>query len=127
MVTRKSIRSAQSGGGAGGYPSRTHPTRRAAGSAAVGATLQGNRVSTEDEMMRKIIWLCLRLEVIHRTAMTTHLALQLHGFGHDLDIAECLRAGVCDPLARQVKLTQSILEHLGTALPVHLLPARPRQ
>jgi hypothetical protein len=71
--------------------------------------------------MRQIVWLSLRLEVIHRTAMATHLALQHQSFGHDPEIAQCLRAGVCDPLARQVRLAESILKQLGVGLPIRLL------
>jgi hypothetical protein len=116
MPSRKSIHAIQFGGGAGGQSPRTHPTRPAVGSVLVNAARTSNRVSTDDEIIRQVLWLSLRLEVIHRTAMSTRLALQLHGFSDNPDIAECLRAGVCDPLARQIRLAQSILEQLGAVL-----------
>ena len=47
--------------------------------------------------------LILRLRVMFGTAVTAELALRQQGAERDVEIADCLRAGVSEPLARALE------------------------
>ena len=47
--------------------------------------------------------LILRLRVMFGTAVTAELALRQQGAERDVEIADCLRAGVSEPLARAIQ------------------------
>jgi hypothetical protein len=47
--------------------------------------------------------LVLRLRVIFGIAITTELALRQQGAERDVEIADCLRAGVSEPLAGEIE------------------------
>jgi hypothetical protein len=104
MATRKSVRSAHS-----------RHTVRCGAFAEV--ALHSERVSIDDALITQIGWLSLRLEIIHRAAMSAQLVLEHHSDGHDIDIAAGLLVGVRDPNGRQFRLAESILRKLDVALP----------
>jgi hypothetical protein len=45
------------------------------------------------------------------------LALRKQDAEQDVDIAECVRAGVCNPIADQAESMRSIVEKFGADLP----------
>jgi hypothetical protein len=59
----------------------------------------------------------LTLKVIYGTALSVELALRKQDAEQDVDIAECLRAGVCNPISDQVESMRSIVEKFGAGLP----------
>jgi hypothetical protein len=59
----------------------------------------------------------LRLKVIYGTALAAEIALRKQDAEQDSDIAECLRAGVCNPVAEQADSMRSIVERFGAQLP----------
>ncbi len=58
-----------------------------------------------------------RLTSIRATAMTVGLALRAQNGDQDLEIAACIRAGVCDPLDDQFAQLTAIIELLGGSSP----------
>ncbi|MDE2050728.1 MAG: hypothetical protein KGJ72_06890 [Gammaproteobacteria bacterium] len=59
--------------------------------------------SRTDERLRQLALLALRLRVIYGTALSAELALRQQAAERDPEIADCLRAGVCDPIAAQIQ------------------------
>lgn len=77
-------------------PRRPTPAKRSAMSA------RNKRVSSDDEVSRQIVTLAQRLKVIYAAAISVQLALRGQNAEFDADLAQCLRHGVCDPLADQI-------------------------
>jgi hypothetical protein len=85
MATRNTTRGARLVRAGGNRP-RTHPSPRSA----TPETLQ--RRSTGNELVsRDLRLLALRLEVIHRTAITVETALRYQNAENDIDFADCIR------------------------------------
>jgi len=96
MAGANSSRPGRHTAGPGGNRPRTHPSPRPA--------IQRTQRPTACELLiRDIHHLALRLEVIHRTAVTVQMALRHQNAENDGDFAECMRHGVCDPLWDQVQ------------------------
>jgi len=57
-----------------------------------------------------------RLTYIRATAVTVELALRAQNGDQDVDIAACMRAGVCDALDDQFTRLKAIIESLGGSL-----------
>ena len=59
-----------------------------------------------------------RLTYIRATAVTVELALRAQNGDQDVDIAACMRTGVCDALDGQYTQLVAIIESLGGSPPV---------
>ena len=55
----------------------------------------------------------LRLRFVHAASVTAALALRALNAEQDVDVADCLRMGVCDPLDQAISQLRSIIEGLG--------------
>ena len=53
---------------------------------------------------------CLR--AIYGIAITAELALRHQAAEQDLEVADCLRAGACDPIADQIRALEEFIGHL---------------
>lgn len=99
MGTRKSARSMPGGArSAGGHPS-AQPTRQ---SRPVRVRTRGP-IRLPDGRLRQLSLLALRLRVIYGIAVSAELALRQQGAERDPEIADCLRGGVCDPIAEEIR------------------------
>ena len=96
----------------GGNRPRTHPSPRPA----VQNPLRAQRRTDGELLSRDIHHLALRLEVIHRTAVTVQMALRHQDAENDDDFAECMRYGVCDPLSDQVQRAHVLAERVRIEL-----------
>jgi hypothetical protein len=52
-----------------------------------------------------------RLQTIYGIAVTAEAALRHQAADQDVEIADCLRAGVCDPVADQARDLDAFVEH----------------
>ena len=52
-----------------------------------------------------------RLRAIYGMAITAELALRQQAAEQDPEVADCLRAGVCDPIADQIRALEEFTEH----------------
>jgi hypothetical protein len=52
-----------------------------------------------------------RLRAIYGTAITAELALRNQSGERDAEVADCLRAGVCDPIADQIRALEEFTGH----------------
>ena len=50
-----------------------------------------------------------RLRAIYGTAVTAELALRQEAAEQNLEVADCLRAGVCDPIADQIRALEEVI------------------
>ena len=95
-------------------PTRRYPSqaRRSVGSR---SSQPGSRRSSSGTSPREARWhesaegvghvelIVLRLRVMFGTVITAELALRQQGAERDVEIADCLRAGVSEPLARALE------------------------
>ena len=95
-------------------PNRRHPlrTRRPLGSrsnqrdsrrSSPGGSPREPRDRVEEANVERLGLLILRLRVMFGTAITAELALRQQGAERDVEIADCLRAGVSEPLSRVIE------------------------
>jgi len=96
----------------GGNRPRTHPSPQSD----VGKPLRRPRPTDTELLIREIHHLALRLEVIHRTAITVQIALRHQNAENDGDFAECMRHGICDPLWDQVQRAGDLAERVCSEL-----------
>jgi len=54
---------------------------------------------------------------IYGTALTAQLALRHQAAEQDSEVADCLRAGVCDPIADQLRELEDLIVQFCTAMP----------
>ena len=59
----------------------------------------------------------LRLRAIYGTAVAAELALREQAAERDAEIADCLRVGVCDPLADQIGDLEYVIRPLRRPIP----------
>jgi hypothetical protein len=52
-----------------------------------------------------------RLRAIYGMAITAELALRQQAAEQDLEVAHCLRTGVCDPIADQIRALEEFAGH----------------
>lgn len=103
MVMRKSGRTASGGTAPSGrIPARGKLRRQRHKASAVAPPLPGL------EALRELRLVTLRLRAIYGTAVAAELALRHQAADEDIEIADCLRAGVCDPIGDQVQRLQNI-------------------
>lgn len=76
-----------------------------------------HREPPDHEVSSQIAMLALRLNVVYAMAVSVQLALRHQSAEFDTDLADCLRHGVCDPLADQIDAAQIILKRLGGKMP----------
>ena len=117
MAVRKSNRPPSRSDGAG----TNHP-RAGRGSGA--QTKRGPRApiriepaSQGPDVMRRLVLVALRLKVIYGTALAVEFALRHQDADQDVELAECLRAGVCNPIGEQAEAVRLIVEQFGSFLP----------
>jgi hypothetical protein len=60
------------------------------------------------EQWRRITLLVPRLRGIYGAAVTAELALRRQDAEQDPEIADCLRDGVCDPIADQIRTLEEV-------------------
>jgi len=117
MAVRKSNRPPSRSEGAG----TNHPrggrgpdaqTRRGAS-----APIRIEPVSQGPDVVRRLVLLALRLKAIYGTALAVEFALRHQDADQDVELAECLRAGVCNPIGEQAEAVRLIVEQFGSYLP----------
>jgi hypothetical protein len=116
MAVRKSIRPAEQSDRAGTNRPRgpaLHGPRSRGDSRASARIVPAEQAS---DVLRGLVMVALRLKVIYGTALSVELALRKQDAEQDVDIAECLRAGVCNPIADQAESMRSIVEKFGGGL-----------
>jgi hypothetical protein len=69
------------------------------------------------EASRHLSVVVRRLQTIYGIAVTAAAALRHQAADQDVEIAECLRAGVCDPVADQARHLEAIVEHCRAKAP----------
>lgn len=69
------------------------------------------------EQFRRLSLLLRRLRTIYGTALTAELALRHQAAEQDSEVADCLRAGVCDPIADQVRELEDLILQFCAAMP----------
>lgn len=82
-----------------------------------GASVRIVPTEQASDVVRGLVMVALRFKVIYGTALSVELALRKQDAEQDVDIAECLRAGVCNPISDQAECMRSIVEKFGAALP----------
>jgi hypothetical protein len=63
----------------------------------------------DTEPSRQISLVISRLRAIYGTAVTAEFALRQQAAEQDPEIADCLRAGVCDPIADQIQALEEVV------------------
>lgn len=61
------------------------------------------------EPSRQLSLVIPRLRAIYGTAVTAELALREQAAEQNPEIADCLRAGVCDPIADQIQALEEVI------------------
>jgi len=106
MATSKSTRSA-----------RVHSPRlappRVPGTAANGS--DGGAPPCSITQLRRLRLLLPRLRAIYGMAVTAELALRQQAAEQDPEVADCLRAGVCDPIASQLQEVEDLIVEFRNA------------
>lgn len=108
MATRKSARPEPGGGRSVGPrpPVRVPDTPHVKGGAAQRCP------SLPAERLRQLSLVTLRLRAIYGTALAAELALRQQAAEQDSEIADCLRAGVCDPIADELQELDHLIDRL---------------
>lgn len=75
------------------------------------------RYAATAESLRQLTGLTLRLRGIYGTAVAAESALRRQAADHDPEIADCLRAGVCNPIADQIRDLQDLTERFRRRAP----------
>jgi hypothetical protein len=66
---------------------------------------------------RRLSLLVRRFRTIYGTALTAELALRHQAAEQDSEVADCLRGGVCDPIADQVRELEDLILQFCTTTP----------
>jgi len=61
------------------------------------------------EPSRQLFLVIPRLRAIYGTAVTAELALRQQAAEQNPEIADCLRTGVCDPIADQIQALEKVI------------------
>lgn len=69
------------------------------------------------EALRHLSALVRRLQIIYGIAVTAESALRHQAAEQDVEVADCLRAGVCDPVADQARDLEAFLERCSAQAP----------
>jgi hypothetical protein len=84
------------------------------------ASGRSERARLDRELSKQLVWLALRLKIVYGTALAVELGLRKQDAEQDADLAECLRGGVCDPIAEHARTVESIVKGLGGEIPESL-------
>lgn len=102
MATSKSIRP---GPVDARSPDSRRPPRHDASNGSIAAS-----PALRVEQGRQLRLVALRLRAIYGVAVTAERALREQAAEQDPEIADCLRVGVCDPIADQIEALQQLIE-----------------
>jgi len=69
------------------------------------------------EQFRRLSLLLPRWRTIYGTALTAELALRHQATEQDPEVADCLRVGVCDPIADQLRELEDLIVQFCAAMP----------
>lgn len=69
------------------------------------------------EGLRQLSLLARRLQAIYGTAIAAEGALRHQAAEQDMEIADCLRVGVCDPVAEQARDLETLIEQCRAKQP----------
>jgi hypothetical protein len=72
-----------------------------------GSLVPSSALGTEPS--RQLFLVIPRLRAIYGTAVTAELALREQAAEQNPEIADCLRAGVCDPIADQIQALEKFI------------------
>lgn len=100
MATRKSYRSIP---GRARRSEEPRPTVRTVTRRHADALDSTERPTVTEESLRRLIRLTLRLRGVYGTAVAAELALRGQATEQDPEIADCLRVGVCEPIADEIR------------------------
>lgn len=67
--------------------------------------------------LRQLTSLTLRLRAVYGTAVAAELALRGRAAEQDSEIADCLRGGVCDPIADQIRDLEDLAQRFCGEVP----------
>lgn len=109
MATSKSTRSAPEGS----RSPRLAPSR-VPGAAVNGS--DGGAPPCPIAQFRRLRLLLPRLRAIYGIAVTAELALRQQAAEQDPEVADCLRVGVCDPIANQLQEVEDLITELTSAV-----------
>ena len=93
----------------------SRPTRRTGRVAISSKRRAASRKNGDEELATELTALSLRLRAIHATAVAVQLALRCQAAEQDLEIAEALRAGVCDALGDRLDELGAIILRCGNS------------
>ncbi len=93
----------------------SRPTRRADRVAISLKRRAASRKGGGEVLVTELTALSLRLRAIYATAVTAQLALRCQAAEQDLEIAEALRAGVCDALGDRIRELGDIMPRYGAS------------
>ena len=112
MATRKSLGSVRN-------TARPAGSRERSGSAVRRRRPKASsRIETDrGELLTQLIRLAIQIRGIYGTALAAQLALRRQAADHDVEIADCLRQGVCNPMTEQAQRLELIIEGLGGEVP----------
>lgn len=85
-----------------------------------GATVTGSEPALpvcSVAQFRRLSLLLRRFRTIYGTALTAELALRYQAAEQDSEVADCLRGGVCDPIADQVRELEDVILQFCSAIP----------
>jgi hypothetical protein len=71
------------------------------------------KIDHRQKLIDPITRVARRLMYVRATAVTVELALRAQNGDQDADVADCMRAGICDSLDDQVTQLMAIVESLG--------------
>jgi hypothetical protein len=72
-----------------------------------GSLVPSSALGTEPSRLLSLV--IPRLRAIYGTAVTAELALRQQAVEQNPEIADCLRAGVCDPIADQIQALEEVI------------------
>jgi hypothetical protein len=112
MAISKSTRSAPVG-------TRSSRSRRLRSPHPQGPVVNGSHgvSALSAEQFRRLTLVIPRLRAIYGTAVTAELALRQQAAEQDPELADCLRVGVCDPIADQMRELEDLIQGLRSAIP----------
>jgi hypothetical protein len=120
MATRKFIHSGRKNVRSGLDTDR-HLDRAAPSRVRRNARVSVKRTSTSSALADDLAAIAFRLKIVYGTTLATEFALRKQDAEQDVDLALCLRANVCEPIALLREQIQLIVKRLGGDVPA-LLP-----